>query len=204
MTGSWPFAVNRAVRRLWPLMVESECGAVAGGRTYLLPPLSPFRLAVPHCFTLALSPIRDNANRRLQPFCYLNDCSDCFRLERIAGWGLHPLDSAALSRRTPIAVILPTPPGVPHVGFKAAVRLLPIAARGLQLTGLCPDPGATPISAITIVTLWASMDLVSVGSIVSPQKSLMVGGVWRLRPRLIISAEPRPLFSNAPMIAGSH
>jgi len=28
-----------------------------------------------------------------------------FRLERIAGWGLHPLESAALSRRTPIAVI---------------------------------------------------------------------------------------------------
>jgi hypothetical protein len=26
-----------------------------------------------------------------------------FRLERIAGWGLHPLESAALSRRTPVA-----------------------------------------------------------------------------------------------------
>ena len=25
-----------------------------------------------------------------------------FRLERFAGWGLHPLESAALSRRTPI------------------------------------------------------------------------------------------------------
>src|SRR5450759_4235354 len=33
---------------------------------------------------------------------YLHDCSDCFRLERVAGWGLHPLESAALSRRTPI------------------------------------------------------------------------------------------------------
>jgi hypothetical protein len=45
------------------------------------------------------------AIRRLQPFRYLHDCSDCFRLERIAGWALHPLESAALSRRTPIAAI---------------------------------------------------------------------------------------------------
>ena len=41
------------------------------------------------------------AIRRLQPFRYLHDCSDCFRRERIAGWDLHPLESAALSRRTP-------------------------------------------------------------------------------------------------------
>jgi hypothetical protein len=44
------------------------------------------------------------ANRRLQPFRYLHDCSDCFRRERIAGWALHPLESAAFSRRTPEAV----------------------------------------------------------------------------------------------------
>ena len=41
------------------------------------------------------------ANRRLQPFRYLHDCSDRFRLERIAGWASHPLESAAFSRRTP-------------------------------------------------------------------------------------------------------
>jgi hypothetical protein len=29
-----------------------------------------------------------------------------FRVEQIAGWGLHPLESAALSRRTPTADIL--------------------------------------------------------------------------------------------------
>src|SRR3954470_12126537 len=52
--------------------------------------------------TLAQSPIV-TANRRLQPFRYLHDCSDCFRLERIAGWGLHPLESAAFARRTPKA-----------------------------------------------------------------------------------------------------
>ena len=38
-------------------------------------------------------------------FRYLHDCSDCFRLERIAGWALHPLESAAFSRRTPIPAI---------------------------------------------------------------------------------------------------
>src|ERR1700745_2328916 len=40
------------------------------------------------------------AIRRLQTFRHLHACSDCFRRERIAGWALHPLESAALSRRT--------------------------------------------------------------------------------------------------------
>ena len=40
--------------------------------------------------------------RRLQPFRFLHDCSGCFRLEHFAGRGLHPLESAAFSRRTPI------------------------------------------------------------------------------------------------------
>jgi hypothetical protein len=35
----------------------------------------------------------------------LHDCSDRFRRERIAGWDLHPLESAACSRRTPKADI---------------------------------------------------------------------------------------------------
>ena len=34
-----------------------------------------------------------------------HDCSDCFRLERIAGWASHPLESAAFPRRTPKAVV---------------------------------------------------------------------------------------------------
>ena len=55
--------------------------------------------------TLARSPICDQLHRRLQPFRYLHDCSGCFRLERLAGRGLHPLESAALSRRTRRAVI---------------------------------------------------------------------------------------------------
>src|ERR1700680_1425199 len=50
--------------------------------------------------TLARSPIV-TTNRRLQPFRYLHDCSDRFRLERNAGWVSHPLESAAFSRRTP-------------------------------------------------------------------------------------------------------
>src|SRR5213082_3053308 len=63
---------------------------------------SPGALTRVAACTLARSPIV-TANRRLQPFRYLHDCSDCFRLERIAGWALHPLESAALSRRTPEA-----------------------------------------------------------------------------------------------------
>src|SRR5207248_3944063 len=63
---------------------------------------SPGALTRVAACTLARSPIV-TANRRLQPFRYLHDCSDCFRLERIAGWASHPLESAAFSRRTPRA-----------------------------------------------------------------------------------------------------
>src|SRR5690349_832260 len=66
---------------------------------------SPGALTRVAACTLARSPIV-TANRRLQPFRYLHDCSDCFRLERIAGWASHPLESAAFSRRTPMAVFL--------------------------------------------------------------------------------------------------
>src|SRR5215470_15295629 len=55
--------------------------------------------------TLAQSPYFVTAIRRLQTFRLLHACSGCFRRERIAGWGLHPLKSAALSRRTWEAVI---------------------------------------------------------------------------------------------------
>jgi hypothetical protein len=82
-------------------------GAAASGHEDAFPPprLSG-RLA-----SLALRPAHSRGHqvvtaiRRLQPFRYLHDCSDCFRLERIAGWALHRLESAAFSRRTPIAVI---------------------------------------------------------------------------------------------------
>src|SRR5262245_55919861 len=40
-------------------------------------------------------------------FRSLHACSGCFRLERIAGWASHPLESAALSRRTPIPDLSP-------------------------------------------------------------------------------------------------
>jgi hypothetical protein len=45
--------------------------------------------------TLARPPIRGPLYRRLQPFRHLHDCSGCFRLERVAGWVSHPLESAA-------------------------------------------------------------------------------------------------------------
>lgn len=56
------------------------------------------------------------AIRRLQPFRFLRDCSGCFRLEHFAGWGLHPLESAAFARRTPI----PDMAGAPKLPFKKA------------------------------------------------------------------------------------
>jgi len=71
--------------------------------------------------TLARSPICDLLHRRLQPFCYLHDCSGCFRLERLPGgacthWKAPPwhgahvkrtlraaLDTSKFSRKDPIA-----------------------------------------------------------------------------------------------------
>ena len=53
--------------------------------------------------SLALRPAHSRGHqlvtaiRRLQPFRYLHDCSDCFRQERIAGWALHPLIWALVS-----------------------------------------------------------------------------------------------------------
>jgi hypothetical protein len=53
--------------------------------------------------TLARSPIRDQLHRRLQPFCYLHDCSGCFRLERLPGgacthWKAPPWHGAHVKR----------------------------------------------------------------------------------------------------------
>jgi hypothetical protein len=41
--------------------------------------------------------------RRLQSSRYLHDCSGCFPAGAFAGWDLRALESAALSRRTPLA-----------------------------------------------------------------------------------------------------
>src|SRR6516165_746538 len=51
--------------------------------------------------TLALSPIRDTLIEGFSHFVTSMTAPIAFRLERIAGWDLHPLESAALSRRTP-------------------------------------------------------------------------------------------------------
>ena len=53
--------------------------------------------------TLARSPICDQLHRRLQPFCYLHDCSGCFRLERLPGgacthWKAPPSHGAHVKR----------------------------------------------------------------------------------------------------------
>src|SRR6202030_2059794 len=62
---------------------------------------SPGALTRVAACTLARSPIRDPLSEGFSHFVTSIDCSGCFRLERIAGWGLHPLENAALSRRTP-------------------------------------------------------------------------------------------------------
>src|SRR3954454_557211 len=82
--------------------------------------------------TLAPSPI-ETANRRLQPFHYLHDCSDRFRLERIAGWDLHPLESAALARRTPKPAIVARlkPPDIARI---SAVLASSVQSRDLPLS----------------------------------------------------------------------
>ena len=45
------------------------------------------------------------AIRGLQTFRRLHACPGCFRLERLAGWDSHPLESAAFSRRTRRATV---------------------------------------------------------------------------------------------------
>src|SRR5262249_26204160 len=72
--------------------------------------------------TLARSPYVVTAIRRLQTLRLLHACSGCFRLERIAGWGLHPLESAALSRRTWKAVLRLDPWGWQGAPFPAVRR----------------------------------------------------------------------------------
>jgi hypothetical protein len=53
--------------------------------------------------TLARSPIRDQLHRRLQPFVTSMTAPVASGWSDLAGWGLHPLESAALSRRTRLA-----------------------------------------------------------------------------------------------------
>src|SRR6516225_7612040 len=67
--------------------------------------------------TLARPPIRGPLYRRLQPFRYLHDCSGCFRLERVAGWVSHPLESAAFHGAHPK---LPFNPAA-HIDARLAV-----------------------------------------------------------------------------------
>jgi hypothetical protein len=62
--------------------------------------------------SLALRPAHSRCHQfvarftqRLQPVRHLPDCSGCFRLEHFAGWDSHPLESAALARRTPVTDI---------------------------------------------------------------------------------------------------
>ena len=63
------------------------------------------------------------ANRRLQPFRHLHDCSGCFRLERFAGWVSHPLESAAFHGAHPTRSF---------IGYLTNGRCRPFAVIGLR------------------------------------------------------------------------
>src|SRR5207248_1527661 len=77
-------------------------------------------------------------------FRYLHDCSDCFRLERIAGWDLHPLESAALSRRTPIPAVRDNR----ETGSVGGKVVIPFRRR-------CPEVHAGS-SRLGVVAIWPS------------------------------------------------
>ena len=102
--------------------------------------------------SLALRPAHSRSHqlvtaiRRLQPFRYLHDCSDCFRRERIAGWDLHPLESAAFvtahtqSGRSPRGRHRPRVCQVFGIfGEKAASRLRDLRWKTSLLLALTPS-----------------------------------------------------------------
>ena len=51
--------------------------------------------------------------RRLQTLRHLDACPGCFRLEHLAGWDLHPLESAAFARAPHFRSFTP-PPALPN------------------------------------------------------------------------------------------
>ena len=55
--------------------------------------------------TLAPSPICDRLTEGFSHFVTSMTAPSCFRFGAFVGWGLHPLESAAFSRRTQIAAI---------------------------------------------------------------------------------------------------
>ncbi|CAN0626356.1 protein of unknown function [Burkholderia multivorans] len=59
----------------------------------------------PSLCPLTRPPSRDTLHQRLQLLRCLYSCSGCFPLERFAGQNLHPLESAAFSRRKPESVV---------------------------------------------------------------------------------------------------
>ena len=67
--------------------------------------------------------------RGLQTLRYLHACPGCFRLELLAGWDFHPLESAAFARRTPKSVIVAAHPiGAPSRRRSQSVARSPFAA----------------------------------------------------------------------------
>ena len=93
-------AAGRRLRSfVQPYISLPRYGGRVGPRIVLFEACSAFT-HVAAC-TLALSPIRDTLIEGFSHLVTSMTAPIAFRLERIAGWDLHPLESAALSRRTP-------------------------------------------------------------------------------------------------------
>ena len=86
--------------------------------------------------TRAVTNLR-HANRRLQPFRYLHDCSGCFRLERLPGGTCTHWKAPPLSRRTPNSDV------GPDQRLRPAVRYFALAAmaNGILHTAIGPHEG---------------------------------------------------------------
>src|SRR5271169_4147148 len=108
--------------------------------------------------TLAPSPICDQLHRRLQPFCYLHDCSGCFRLERLPGgacthWKAPPCHGARQNRKSPSYSITSSARASNAVGISipsalAVLRLITSSNRVAWTYGIPAGSPPRKISAL--------------------------------------------------------
>ena len=95
--------------------------------------------------TRAVTEFCDTLHRRLQPFRCLHSCSGCFRLERLPGGTFTHWESAAFSRRTPIAdsqditkLRIADPQRPLHLRGAASRRRVKVKTRWVGVTILSP------------------------------------------------------------------
>ena len=110
--------------------------------------------------TLARPPIRGPLYRRLQPFRRLHDCSGCFRLERVAGWVSHPLETAAFHGAHPLLTF----PEVAWAGARISIedRIIRISVPVI-MAETAPNGGVERRVA-TILALLALLSIICFGN----------------------------------------